>query len=70
MAAILALLHFYVVFCGEIREYRVLEELVRQVPDEKILFGSDTPWMDPRSHLSRALLAGIEDSVKEENPAR
>jgi hypothetical protein len=54
----------YLDFAGDIFDYRLLEKLVQSVPVEKILFGSDIPWMDPRSHLSRVLLGDLEDSVK------
>ena len=54
----------YLDFAGDIFDYRLLEKLVQSVPVEKILYGSDFPWMDPRSRLSHVLLADIEDSVK------
>jgi hypothetical protein len=54
----------YLDIAGDIFDYRLLEKLVQSVPVEKILYGSDFPWMDPRSRLSHVLLADIEDSIK------
>jgi uncharacterized protein len=47
------------VFCN-----RLIETLVESVPPEKILFGSDFPWIDPRANLSRVLLAEVGDELK------
>ena len=52
-------------FAGDIFCNRLIETLVASVPVEKILFGSDTPWMDIRSHLTRVLLAEVDDGVKQ-----
>jgi uncharacterized protein len=48
------------VFCD-----RLIETLVKTVPPQKILFGSDFPWIDPRANLSRVLLAEIDEDVKQ-----
>ena len=56
--------HVYLDFAGDIFDYRLLEKLVASVPVEKILYGSDFPMMDPRSNLTRVLLADIEDVAK------
>jgi predicted TIM-barrel fold metal-dependent hydrolase len=56
--------HVYLDFAGDIYDYRLLEKLVESVPVEKILYGSDFPMMDPRSNLTRVLLADIEDAAK------
>jgi uncharacterized protein len=56
--------HVYVDFAGDIFCNRLLESLVEAVPSEKILFGSDFPWIDPAAQLSRVLLAEIDDSAK------
>jgi len=58
--------HVYLDFAGDIYDYRLLEKLIESVPLEKILYGSDFPWTDPRSHITRVLLADIEDSAKSE----
>jgi len=54
----------YLDIAGDIFEYRLLETLVQSVPVEKILFGSDIPWVDPHANLSRVFLADLQDSVK------
>ena len=54
----------YVDFAGDIFCYRLIEDLVAQVPVDKILFGSDFPWLDPRAHLTRVLLAEIPAEAK------
>jgi len=51
-------------FAGDIFCYRLIETLVESVPVDKILFGSDHPWSDPRAHLSQVLLAEIGVSAK------
>ena len=54
----------YLDFGGDIFCYQLIESLVASVPPEKILFGSDFPWVDPRANLSRVLLAEIDDQFK------
>jgi len=54
----------YLDFAGDIFCYRLIESLAEAVPADKILFGSDFPWVDPRAHLSRVLLADIDLSAK------
>jgi len=54
----------YLDFAGDIFCYRLIENLVQSVPVEKILFGSDFPWFDPRANLSRVLLAEATPSTK------
>ena len=49
----------YLDISGDIFDYRLIETLVETVPVEKILFGSDFPWLDLRSRLSHVLLADI-----------
>jgi uncharacterized protein len=51
-------------FAGDIFCYRLVEELVDSVPPEKVLYGSDFPWVDPAAQLSRVLLADIDNDVK------
>ena len=51
-------------FGGDIYCYRLMEELVESVPLDRILFGSDFPWMDPRSHITRVLLSRISESAR------
>jgi uncharacterized protein len=47
------------VFCN-----RLIETLVESVPPNRILFGSDFPWIDPRANLTRVLLAEVDDNLK------
>lgn len=54
----------YLDFAGDIFCYRLVEALVESVPAEKILFGSDFPWIDPRAQLFRVLQAKIDDQLK------
>ena len=42
----------------------VIEELVDTVGSDRILFGSDTPVMDPRIQLGKILTADIPDDAK------
>lgn len=51
-------------FSGDIFCYRLIEDLTDSVPAEKILFGSDYPWLDPRANLDRVFLADIDVSAK------
>ena len=54
----------YVDFAGDIFDYKLIENLVKSMPPEKILFGSDFPWLDARANLSRVFLSNIGDTVK------
>jgi len=45
---------------GDIFCLGLVEDLVAAVSDERVLFGSDYPWMDPRANLSRVLLADLD----------
>lgn len=39
-------------------------KMERNVPENKVIFGSDYPWPDQRSHLTRVYLANISTSLK------
>lgn len=54
----------YLDFAGDIYCYRYLERMSREVPVEKIMFGSDWPWLDQRSHLTRVYLAEVDATAK------
>jgi uncharacterized protein len=54
----------YMDFAGDIYCYRLLEDLAAAVPEDRILFGSDFPWLDPRSHISQVLLSPIGGRLK------
>ena len=49
---------------GDIFCFHLLETLRNAVPEDRILFGSDYPWLDPRANISRVLLADVPDSWK------
>jgi len=55
----------YMDISGDVFCYRMVENLVEAVAAEKILFGSDTTWIDPRAVLCRVLLADIDNTIKE-----
>ena len=57
-------LNVYLDIAGDIFDYALMESLVATVPAERILFGSDYPWLDVRSRLSHVLLADISTSDK------
>jgi hypothetical protein len=44
----------------------VVELFVREVGAERVLFGSDMPFMDPRGNLGRVAFARVSDSEKEQ----
>jgi len=49
----------YMDFGGDVFCYRYFEDMLDKVPENKILYGSDYPWLDQRSHLTRVYLADI-----------
>jgi uncharacterized protein len=49
---------------GDISDRGFLESLVQEGLERKVLFGSDYPWFDPRSHLLGVYLARIPDAAK------
>ncbi len=55
----------YLDISGDVFCYRLLETLLETVPAEKILFGSDFPWLDLRANFTRVLLSDIGDRAKE-----
>lgn len=54
----------YMDFGGDVFCYRYFEWMAEQVPENKILFGSDYPWLDQRAHLTRVYLADIPTGLK------
>lgn len=54
----------YLDFAGDIFCRRLVETLVASVAAEKVLFGSDFPWTSPEAHLTRVLLAPIDEASK------
>ena len=55
----------YLDIAGDIYCRDLIEELVASVPVERILYGSDYPMLDPRSNLTRVLLAPISVEAKQ-----
>jgi predicted TIM-barrel fold metal-dependent hydrolase len=49
---------------GDIYCYHFFEDMAEAVPENKLLFGTDYPWIDYRSHLTRVYLAVISASLK------
>jgi predicted TIM-barrel fold metal-dependent hydrolase len=54
----------YLETCSSFRTPGVIEELVQRAGAERVLFGSDTPLMDPRSQLGKIITAAISDEDK------
>lgn len=52
-------LNVYLDLSGDVYSFGFIEWLVGQVGADRILFGTDVDWMDPRTHLGRVLDAGI-----------
>lgn len=50
---------------GDIYDLHYFEEMTSSIPKNKLLFGSDFPWFDLRSHLTRLFLSGITDAQKQ-----
>jgi predicted TIM-barrel fold metal-dependent hydrolase len=55
----------YLDFSGDIHCRGLIEELAASAPSERILYGSDYPMMDPRSNLTRVLLADVPLKMKQ-----
>jgi hypothetical protein len=54
----------YLDLSGDVYSFGFVEWLVAQVGAERILFGSDMDWIDPRTHLGRILDADITPEEK------
>ncbi len=52
-------------FGGDIYCRRYFEDLQQAGVLGKVMFGSDYPWIDLRSHLSRVYMAGISAKAKQ-----
>ena len=50
--------------CSSFRSPGVVEELVKKAGAERVLYGSDTPLMDPRCQIGKILTADISDQAK------
>ncbi|NKB70652.1 MAG: amidohydrolase family protein [Candidatus Latescibacteria bacterium] len=56
--------NFYLETCSTFRTPGVIEELVQKAGADRVLFGSDTPLMDPRPQLGKIVTAAISDEAK------
>jgi len=54
----------YLETCSTFRSPGVIEELVEKAGADRVLFGSDTPLMDPRSQIGKIITAAISDADK------
>ena len=54
--------NLYVDFAGDIFEPFLVRDYVKRAGSEKLLFGTDLPWLDLRYYLSNMLSAEISDS--------
>lgn len=55
----------YLDIAGDVFFLDLIPRLVKNVGRERVIFGTDQPWIDPRCHLTRLLLADIDDSSRE-----
>jgi len=66
--------NLYIEICSSWREFGSIEELVEGAGEDRVLYGSDLPLMDPRIQAGRVLTADIGDAAKRkvlgENAAR
>ena len=64
----------YLETCSSFRTPGVIEELVERAGADRVLFGSDTPLMDPRCQIGKIITAAIPAAAKRqilgENAAR
>jgi predicted TIM-barrel fold metal-dependent hydrolase len=54
----------YLDLAGDVFCFRLIETLIETLPPNKLIFGSDFPWLDPRCNLTRVLLADIPSAAK------
>lgn len=54
----------YMETCSTYRTPGVIEQLVNEAGADRVLFGSDTPLMDPRPQLGKIITARISDEAK------
>jgi predicted TIM-barrel fold metal-dependent hydrolase len=54
----------YLDLSGDVYSFRLIEWLVEQAGADRLLFGSDAIWMDPRTTLGRILDADITPAEK------
>lgn len=54
----------YLETCSTFRTPGVIEQLVAEAGADRVLFGSDTPLMDPRPQIGKIITARISDEAK------
>lgn len=66
--------NIYIEICTSWRNFHSIEDLVQGAGEDRILFGSDIPLMDPRIQMGRVVTARISEQAKQkvlgENAAR
>jgi uncharacterized protein len=55
----------YIDTSGDTISFGLIEWFVREIGAERILYGSDMNWLDPRAHIGRVLGANIKMQDKE-----
>ena len=56
--------NYFLETCSTFRTPGVIEELVDKAGADRVLFGSDTPLMDPRPQLGKIITAAIDSDAK------
>jgi len=51
----------YLELCGSLLSRTEVPWLVNEVGAERVLFGTDAPWLDPRIMLGKVALSGLSD---------
>lgn len=64
LAAARACPNVYLETCSTFRTPGAIEELIAKGGEDRVLFGSDIPLMDPRSQIAKVLTAGIGAAAK------
>ena len=64
IAAAQAYPNYYLETASTFRTPGVIEQLVAGAGAERVVFGSDTPLMDPRSQIGKIITADISDDAK------
>ena len=66
--------NLYLELCTSISGYGIVEHFAREVGADRILFGSDAPWMSIQQQHGRVLFADISEEEQKtiliENPRR
>ncbi|MCY3761310.1 MAG: amidohydrolase family protein, partial [Gemmatimonadetes bacterium] len=64
IAAARANANYYLETCSTFRQPGVVERLVAEAGADRVIFGSDTPLMDPRPQLGKIVTADIDAAAK------